>query len=83
MLCCPSKQPCSTLRPAMHSPNPLFPMLRIVQAAGLAPLAAVYGAVWGGPKGAFEGAVADWQRELAAVAGMGGSGPLLVTPPKA
>ncbi len=58
-------------------------MVRAPQAAGLAPLAAVYGAVWGGPKGALEGALADWQRELAAVAGMDGSGPLVVTPPKA
>lgn len=52
-----------------------------VQAAGLAPQAAVFGAVWGGKDAA--GAVTEWQRELTASAAVSGGGPVLITPPTA
>lgn len=56
--------PCSSLLAAlvggMHGPA----VQGTLQAAGLAPLAALYAAVWGG--GNRDAAVADWRRQLAA-----------------
>ncbi len=50
-----------------------------LQAAGLAPLAAVYAAVWG--TGDRRAALASWQRQLAAAHPE--AGPAAITPPPA
>lgn len=52
-----------------------------LQAAGLAPLASVYAAVWGTVD--ERSAIAEWQRELAGAAALDGAAGVVITPPSA